>query len=107
MIILNAIQGGTIGRRIASAFSEANAKHVVLVGRTEASLAETKSLIKGKSHVSVHVADVCDTKSMTKVAETVGTWDVFIMNAGYISTPSPIDRADLDDYWRSYEVCLC
>ena len=41
---------------------------------------------------------------MDKVAKTVGNWDVLILNAGYISTPSPVANARLDDYWKNYEV---
>jgi NAD(P)-dependent dehydrogenase (short-subunit alcohol dehydrogenase family) len=41
-----------------------------------------------------------------KIAEAVGVWDVLIMNAGYIPTPSPTAKADVSDYWRAYEVCI-
>jgi NADP-dependent 3-hydroxy acid dehydrogenase YdfG len=41
---------------------------------------------------------------MEKAAQSVGTWDVLILNAGYLSTPAHIAKAPLDDYWKNYEV---
>jgi len=41
---------------------------------------------------------------MEKVAQSVGTWDVLILNAGHLSAPAPIAKAPLDDYWKNYEV---
>jgi NADP-dependent 3-hydroxy acid dehydrogenase YdfG len=41
---------------------------------------------------------------MEKVAQSVGTWDVLILNAGHLSAPASIVKAPLDDYWKNYEV---
>jgi NAD(P)-dependent dehydrogenase (short-subunit alcohol dehydrogenase family) len=41
---------------------------------------------------------------MGKVAQSVGTWDVLVLNAGYISTPAPIAKAPLEDYFQNYEA---
>ena len=41
---------------------------------------------------------------MQKVAESVGTWDVAILNAGYMPTPIQVVKADISDYWKAYEV---
>lgn len=84
------------------AFAEAGARRVALVGRTEASLQETASLLPGVS--TVHVADVCSQKDMEGVAAAVGTWDVLVMNAGYAPKPAPIAEADIDDFWGCFEV---
>ncbi|KAL9625193.1 MAG: hypothetical protein Q9160_000595 [Pyrenula sp. 1 TL-2023] len=96
--------GGVIGQSIAVAFAEAGASQLVLIGRTRDTLAATEARITTKNcQVRVHVADVNDEAAMAAVAQAVGSWDVFVMNAGYISAPSPIDQADLADYWQSYE----
>ena len=103
------MKGSGIGQSTAVAFASAGAAHIVLVGRTEATLAKTKSLLPNICKVTVHTADVNDEKAMQAVAQAVaqavGTWDVFILNAGYISTPSKIADGNLDDYWKNYEVC--
>lgn len=41
---------------------------------------------------------------MRQVAAEIGVWDVFILNAGYLPSPSSIASADVADYWKSYEV---
>ncbi|OCL12820.1 hypothetical protein AOQ84DRAFT_395440 [Glonium stellatum] len=41
---------------------------------------------------------------MEKIAKAVGTWDVLILNAGFISAPAPISKAPLDEYWKNYET---
>jgi hypothetical protein len=41
---------------------------------------------------------------MEKIAQTVGIWDIAVLNAGYISTPSPVAKTDIGDYWKAYEV---
>jgi NADP-dependent 3-hydroxy acid dehydrogenase YdfG len=77
------------------------------VGRSESTLAETQKLIpSGTTMCSVFPCDVTDEAGMEKVATAVGTWDVMILNAGYISAPAPIAKAPLDNYWKNYEVHL-
>ena len=97
-------QGSGIGRETAIAFAAADAKHIVLIGRSESTLTETQQLIPSSCKCSVFPADVTDQAGIEKVAQTVGTWDVLILNAGYISTPAPVVKASLDDYWKNYEV---
>ncbi len=63
-------------------FVASGAKRVVLLGRTEATLAETQKLIpSGSADTSPLVCDVTDQAGMEKVAAEVGTWDVFVLNA--------------------------
>ena len=101
------IQGSGIGRETAIAFAAAGAKHVVLVGRTESTLTETQRQIpSGSSVCSVFACDVTDEAGMEKVAQAVGTWDVLILNAAYLSAPAPIVESPLDSYWKNYEVAL-
>ena len=87
-----------------AAFAAAGAEHIHIIGRTEATLLETKSLVHGNSKVSVHAADVNDIEAMTRLASEIGTWNVFIMNAGYVAAPAQIREADLEEYWKCYEV---
>jgi NADP-dependent 3-hydroxy acid dehydrogenase YdfG len=75
-----------------------------LIGRTAATLDETKSKLSGDAQISTFVTDITDEIAMEKIAQTVGIWDVAVLNAGYISTPSPVAKADIGDYWKAYEV---
>jgi hypothetical protein len=97
-------QGSGIGRELAKSFAAAGAKHVVLVGRTAATLEETKSHVVGTAKVSTFVADVTDEVAIQKVAGALGAWDVLVMNAGYFSSPAPASKADVSDYWKAYEA---
>ncbi|KAF2114594.1 hypothetical protein BDV96DRAFT_101545 [Lophiotrema nucula] len=97
--------GSGIGRQTSIAFAKAGAKHVVLIGRTEASLLETQGLLAGETTTSsVFAASVIDQARMQQIAEAVGTWDILILNAGHISTPGPLTSAPLDDYWLNFET---
>ena len=112
MLVLNLWQGSGIGRETALAFAIAGAKQVVLIGRNPGSLAETKEALEHATGsrdavtVSAFTADVTDVKAMANVALQVGTWDVLVLNAGYIPKPAHVAAADLEDSWLAYEV-LC
>lgn len=64
----------------------------------------TKSQISSDCQISTFAADVTDETAVKRIADTVGTWDVLIMNAGYLPAPGPAIETDLDEYWKSYEV---
>jgi NADP-dependent 3-hydroxy acid dehydrogenase YdfG len=53
----------------------------------------------------VLVASATDEAAVKKVATAVGTWDVLLMAAGYVS-PGHILTANVADYWQNYEVSL-
>ena len=75
---------------------------VFLGSAKDDTLAPTQSRVSkacnGNVNCSIHCADVTDSQATEKIAGAVGTWDVFILNAGYVPTPSPITSCDLDDY---------
>lgn len=98
-------QGTGIGKATAQAFASAGAARVMLLGRHENSLRETAALISSSSTiVSVYTVDVAQEDTLQGVASSVGEWNVLILCAGYISTPSPIGLADTADWWQSFEV---
>jgi len=98
--------GYGIGRATAEAFAAAGAAGVAISGRKEAPLLETKEFIESKYGVpvSTHVADVTDPTAMKKAAADIGTWDILVMNAGYMTSPGGSLASDLDDWWRTFEV---
>lgn len=45
-----------------------------------------------------------DEEAVRKIADSVGAWDVLVLNAGYLPAPTPAAKADVGDYWKAYEV---
>ena len=78
-----------------------------MIGRTESTLAQSKEAVQAISASTtclVFNADVADDKAMCQIAAQVGSWDVFILNAGHLPKPGPVASADISDYWEAYEV---
>ncbi|KAJ8131665.1 hypothetical protein O1611_g1961 [Lasiodiplodia mahajangana] len=98
--------GSGIGCESAVAFATAGAKQLVLVGRDESKLNSTASKLAGvgDAKVSIVVADVTDEAAVKKVADSVENWNVLVHAAGYMNSPAPAAAADLDDYWKAYEI---
>jgi NAD(P)-dependent dehydrogenase (short-subunit alcohol dehydrogenase family) len=103
--------GGTgIGKAIATAFSEARAAVVILIGRTEAHLKATQvelSLV-ATTKVDYFVADITDQVAVETAFSTAfhryGKVDVLVNNAGYLSVHTSLAKSPLEDYWRGFEV---
>jgi NADP-dependent 3-hydroxy acid dehydrogenase YdfG len=76
------------------------------LGRKEQALLDTKRAIesKYKTRVSTHIADVTDVAAVKSAASEIGTWDVLIINAGYMSTPGPSMKSDVNEWWKAFEV---
>ena len=100
------MKGSGIGRATAVAFAAAGAERLILIGRTEASLQETASLVSSKSKVEVYPASVTNEIQVGDIASKVGAWDVLILNAAHLLTPSTIVGAKLNDWWTQYEVSV-
>ena len=103
------VTGGGRGIRseIARAYAAAGASHLVLIGRTQATLSQTaeKTEIEFPSvSVTTHTADVADEAAIGKAAERVGKWDVLVLNAGVLMEPLPVEKSDTVDWWRVFEV---
>ncbi|KAL8956723.1 MAG: hypothetical protein Q9193_005832, partial [Seirophora villosa] len=100
--------GSGIGRETAIAFATAGAERLVLLGRNEKNLEETKHLVLSATttQCSTYLASVLDEKSLSDVAVAVGSWDVLILNAGYMSKPASIVETPVEDWWQNFEVCL-
>ena len=101
--------GAGIGRETAKAYAEAGAAQVAILGRTQKTLSETKSIIDAQSpttEVTTHIVDVADEETVGKTATEIGGWDVLILNAGVGSAPATIEKSNLGHWWRAYEVRL-
>ena len=104
------ISGGGygIGREVVLAYAEAGAAEIAILGRKEGPLNETKKLAKEKfpeTQVSVYIADISDPVPVEAAAKQFGTWDILVLNAGYMAKKEVMDTADLEDWWSAFEVC--
>ncbi|CAN9465621.1 unnamed protein product [Alternaria alternata] len=86
-------------------FAKADAARLILIGRTESTLEETKKLLAGsKSECAVYPVSATDETAMYDIAKQVGAWDVLVLAAAHISSPSKIVEASLQDWWADYET---
>lgn len=66
-----------------------------------------KQLSSTHTSCSTYTVDVVDEKALKEVAAAVGTWDVLILNAGFVSSPASIAETAGDDWWQNFEVRFC
>jgi len=95
--------GQGIGRACADALAEAGAR-VVIVDRDEALAQSTADALRGSGHAAVaRVADVTDSHAVerlaSELAETLGSLDVLVCNAGIARSGTPAESVD-DEHWR-------
>ncbi|GJC89716.1 short chain dehydrogenase citE [Colletotrichum liriopes] len=88
----------------ALAFASAGAARVILLGRTEAAIAETAASLPSSVTSDVHAVDITNEEALIKVAAAVGKWDVLVLTAGYVSNPSPVAGSASDEWWQSFET---
>lgn len=86
------------------AFSSAGADRLFLIGRSQDALEETKDLIPSKVDCSIHAISIINEHAMKNVAATIGTWDITILNAGFLSSPATVAETSIEDWWQSFEV---
>jgi NAD(P)-dependent dehydrogenase (short-subunit alcohol dehydrogenase family) len=103
--------GGTgIGKAIVTAFIEAEAAVVILVGRTEGPLKQTQAELSPTSTTKVdyYLADITDPTAVenafSAAIQRYSKIDVLVNNAGYLSVHTSLAKSPLDDYWRGFEI---
>ncbi|KAK3314605.1 hypothetical protein B0H66DRAFT_627248 [Apodospora peruviana] len=106
VVIIGTGTGSGIGRETARAFAAAGAAHVALLGRTEASLVETASLLPASAHNSVHVADVTKLETLEAAAAAIGLWHVVVLASGYCPKPNPVSGSDAEEWQKGYQVIV-
>ena len=102
--------GGTgIGRETVKAFAAAGATSIAVIARRQNLLDTTKKIVNNEFkdvEVTIHSVDITSIEQVRRAAKEIGPWDIMVLNAGYLSTPSRIEDADLEEWWRGFEVSL-
>jgi len=104
--------GGTgIGAATALRFAQAGASSISILGRRISPLESTKSAIEASvsgAKVYVYTIDVTKRDSVNTtfqaIYDTVGGINIFVNNAGYLSTKLPIKDAEDEEWWRAFEI---
>ena len=104
------ITGGArgLGLDTAKAYAAAGASHIVLIGRTQSTLAKSKEAIEKEysALVTTYIADVADEVAIGKAAAEVGKWDVLILNAAVLPAAGSIEQSEPGKWWCAFEVRL-
>jgi NAD(P)-dependent dehydrogenase (short-subunit alcohol dehydrogenase family) len=105
--------GQGIGLSIALGFAKASASHVILLGRTLATLLSGQAKILSlypSCKVHLFVADVTESQAIfstfTKIHEEIGPIDICVSNASYLAQLCPIATASIDDWFKGFEVMV-
>ncbi|TAQ86115.1 hypothetical protein B7494_g5559 [Chlorociboria aeruginascens] len=109
-VILITGGGAGIGKAIVTAFIEAKAAVVLLIGRTEGPLIQTHAELSLTSTTKVDycLADITDPEAVEHAFSTAiqryGKVDVLVNNAGYLSVHTSLAKSPLHDYWCGFEI---
>lgn len=107
------ITGGGIGigAAIAKSFAQAGAAAIGIIGRREQHLKNSVaaiSAISSSTKAEYAIADITNKEvlqaAFEQFASNFGKIDVFVSNAGHLSSIAPIDASDSDDWWEGFEV---
>ncbi|KAI4599398.1 hypothetical protein KJ359_001840 [Pestalotiopsis sp. 9143b] len=110
-IVTGAGKGG-IGESIALSLAKSGISALGLLGRTEATLLQTKESIEKvspRAQVFIYVADLVDAASVTSalqsfVDSTGAPIDILGANAGYMADLDTITGSDAGDWWNGFEI---
>lgn len=99
--------GSGIGRETVKAFAAAGATSIAIIARRQKLLDATKKIVSDEFkdvEITLHSVDITNVKQVRMAAKEIGSWDIMVLNAGYLSTPSRIEDANLEDWWKGFEV---
>ena len=105
--------GGTgIGKAIATAFSQAGAASVSILGRREdrlkTSLASMTGVKNARTKLQYEVADLCKReeieRAFSNITAKVGKIDVYVSNAGVLPTPGAVATIDPGEFLYGWNI---
>ncbi|OAP55541.1 hypothetical protein AYL99_10514 [Fonsecaea erecta] len=105
---------GRIGQAICVAFARAGAKHVAMLDLDGGNLERARSEIEQNTEcrsTALHLfpVDITDQNAVREAFSAIasaagGRLDVLVNNAGYQSSAALYRDADLDEWWKSFEI---
>jgi NAD(P)-dependent dehydrogenase (short-subunit alcohol dehydrogenase family) len=97
--------GSGLGRAMARSLAAAGAR-LILVGRTESTLAETAGLLRGDAGTRVCAADVADPGAVSGLAAGLADENVSILvnNAGIAGPVKPLAEIEPEEWDRVFDV---
>ena len=104
---------GQIGKAICKAFARAGAPHVAMLDLDGGNLQKAKIEIEQDSEcksTNLHLFPVDITnqtairKTFCSIESAMGNANVLVNNAGYQSSPQLYRDADIDEWWKGFEV---
>ncbi|KAK4494494.1 hypothetical protein PRZ48_014792 [Zasmidium cellare] len=105
-VVVTGASGG-IGRATAVSFAKAGAAKIALLGRRQEALEKTRKAVEAvdsKTQTSLHICDSTDADAIQRAANTVGSWDVLVLNAGVSPEGTSVQSADLTAWWSVFET---
>lgn len=105
--------GGTgAGKAIATAFAQAGAKSVSILGRRpdrlQTAAADIAKAVTGHTEVLYEVADLRDRaqveKALRSISDKVGRLDILVSNAGTLPDPAPVTSYDDEALLRAFRL---
>jgi NAD(P)-dependent dehydrogenase (short-subunit alcohol dehydrogenase family) len=103
--------GSGLGPHLGQAFALSGTTKVTIIGRTASSLLSTKASIEDKFpclKVLTFVADITSPTAVTSAFEATkkefGPINILVSNAGQMSEPSEIGKADVDTWFQGFET---
>lgn len=100
--------GYGIGASIARAFAAVSAASIILCGRSEDQLNATSRSLHldfPSVRVTYYVVDIASPSSVRAMfAQIAHKVDVLVNNAGFLPAPANFLDADLQDWWRGFDV---
>ena len=104
--------GSGIGASLAKSLAKSGITNLAILGRTEKTLAETKTRIEASNPGTKVWAYTVDLLNATGLQSTLqdfataidGKIDILVANAGYMSDLDLIANANADEWWKGFEI---
>jgi NAD(P)-dependent dehydrogenase (short-subunit alcohol dehydrogenase family) len=103
--------GSGMGKRMCHAFAVSGSTKIAILGRTPATLEETKKEIQDihpEVRIQTYLADIVDAAAVRNALDdterTLGKIDILVSNAAYLPSPGRLVDADVDEWFKGMLV---
>lgn len=103
--------GSGMGKRMCHAFAVSGSTKIAILGRTAATLEETKKEVEDihpEVRVHTYLADVADSDAVGKALDDterkLGKIDILVSNAAYLPHPGRLVDADIEEWFKGMVI---